>query len=143
MFIGLQTLYSCRGYRDTFLQRVQYQFADGIDLILIGVLQQHLTFAIVCLSQDALQKRFLPPHAIHGCDEDRRWSSSFISLLWLGWHVLHHTLPHRPKRPARQPWHRLLPMGSMQPVETDLPFGFSFFVGLAPFASHVVCALRA
>ena len=47
-------------------QQIQRQFADGVDLIRVGMLQQRLTFVTTALAQHRLEKRSLSPYSFHG-----------------------------------------------------------------------------
>ena len=47
-------------------QQIQRQFADGVDLIRVGMLQQRLTGMATTLAQHLLEKRSLSPYPFHG-----------------------------------------------------------------------------
>ena len=47
-------------------QQIERQFADGIDLIRVGMLQQRLTGMATALAQHRLEKRSLSPYPFHG-----------------------------------------------------------------------------
>ena len=51
-------------------QQIQRQFADGVDLIGVGVLQEGLSLASVGLAQDAFQKRALSPKSFHANNDE-------------------------------------------------------------------------
>ena len=54
-----------RHYGNSLLQEIQDHFADGVDLIGVGVLQGLLTFVPIGFLEDAVQERTLSFQAIH------------------------------------------------------------------------------
>ena len=55
-----------RGDGNVTFQQIQRQFADGIDLIRVGMLQQRLMGMTTALSQHLLEKGSLSPYSFHG-----------------------------------------------------------------------------
>ena len=51
--------------RNSLLQQIQDHFADGVDLVAVGVGQQFLSSLSVGFLEDPLQERRLSTYAVH------------------------------------------------------------------------------
>ena len=75
-------------------QQIQRQFADGVDLIRVGMLQQRLTGMATALSQHLLEKRSLSPYSFHGNPLHTMMTRRYHSQYFIDNHVYERFLGH-------------------------------------------------
>lgn len=64
VFMLLQSLVGGLGDGYASFQGVEHQLTDGVDLIFVRIIQFGFTSRVAGLSQNTLEKRFLPHHTI-------------------------------------------------------------------------------
>ena len=75
-------------------QQIERQFADGIDLIRVGMLQQRLTGMATALAQHRLEKRSLSPYPFHGNPLHTMTTRRYHSQHFIDNHVYERFLGH-------------------------------------------------
>ena len=83
-----------RGDGNVMFQQIQRQFADGIDLIRVGMLQQRLTRMATALSQHLLEKGSLSPYSFHGNPPHTMTTRRYHSQYFIDNHVYERFLGH-------------------------------------------------
>ena len=83
-----------RGDGNVTFQQIQRQFADGIDLIRVGMLQQRLTRMATALSQHLLEKGSLSPYSFHGNPSHTMTTRRYHSQHFIDNHVYERFLGH-------------------------------------------------
>ena len=94
LFMTFQFGQGGRGDGNVTFQQIQRQFADGIDLIRVGMLQQRLTGMTTALSQHLLEKRSLSPYSFHGNTPHTMMTRRYHSQYFIDNHVYERFLGH-------------------------------------------------